>query len=588
MGWVIDTGKLSSLCIAYYCSGHGYGHATRVSALVQALLNVDLHGTIHIVSSAPEHVFSDCIKRGAFYRYAEIDPVIVQPLAYEIDRQRSLAVLKSFLSKKDLLLQREKRWLQELGATAVLSDAAFLGCMAAKYANIPSALVTNFTFDSVYSFLSAQIAENLENSDAMTSDIPLSATELEPLIDQIHFGYRCADLLVLLPGSIPIPSFFCSPSLPASSWVTANLKQLHPQIIDSILWQRSGADLLPAVPFPDTGTLLPRSVIDAPLLVREPSRDCYTPQGRLRILSKLGLPAESRTRKTRVLVVSFGGQYFQQPSRDGSRNHIRNVCREHPQEVLPLNAGSNVTQKDEPTRHTIMDPCLLATPLSRLVKGPQLWAHVTPPAKGVGSSPQATLTIGLCSKTPVTGPNATYVDMIPHAAEAIPYDPQLLPDESWIAIVCGVSKEKWLEGAALPDRFYVAPKDIYMPDLTAIADVLLGKLGYGTVSECVDACTPFIYVSRPLFVEEYGLKIQLEREGVGVELERSSYEAGDWAPAIREALKRGKQLKERKRLQMAKTLSDSSVDTRHLEIMKLAEDVIGWVDNWANKVRRGE
>lgn len=55
--------------------------------------------------------------------------------------------------------------------------------------------------------------------------------------------------------------------------------------------------------------------------------------------------------------------------------------------------------------------------------------------------------------------------------------PQLFPDENWIAIVCGVSKEWGKEdGEELPDNFYVAPKDVYMPDLTAVADVLLGKL----------------------------------------------------------------------------------------------------------------
>jgi hypothetical protein len=46
--------------------------------------------------------------------------------------------------------------------------------------------------------------------------------------------------------------------------------------------------------------------------------------------------------------------------------------------------------------------------------------------------------------------------------------------------VCGVSKEQWNTGDGdddgLPDGFYVAPKDVYMPDLTAVADVLLGKL----------------------------------------------------------------------------------------------------------------
>jgi hypothetical protein len=64
-------------------------------------------------------------------------------------------------------------------------------------------------------------------------------------------------------------------------------------------------------------------------------------------------------------------------------------------------------------------------------------------------------------------------------AETLEEETSLLPDETWIAIVCGVSKEQWNTGDGddgLPDGFYVAPKDVYMPDLTAIADVLLGKL----------------------------------------------------------------------------------------------------------------
>ena len=112
-------------------------------------------------------------------------------------------------------------------------------------------------------------------------------------------------------------------------------------------------------------------------------------------------------------------------------------------------------------------------------------------------------------------------------------DVRILPDESWIAIVCGVSKDWGKEDGAepLPDNFFVAPRDVFMPDLTAVADVLLGKLGYGTVSECVDACTPFVYVPRPLFIEEHGLRLFLEREGVGVELERVKYEVSEWAEA---------------------------------------------------------
>lgn len=60
----------------------GYGHATRVSAFASALLSLNPAPVIYIISSAPKHVFSQCLRAGAIYRYAEIDPVIVQPLAW--------------------------------------------------------------------------------------------------------------------------------------------------------------------------------------------------------------------------------------------------------------------------------------------------------------------------------------------------------------------------------------------------------------------------------------------------------------------------------------------------------------------------
>lgn len=59
----------------------GYGHATRVSAFACHFLSLNPSPILYIVSSAPKHVFSDSVAIGAVYRYAEIDPVIVQPLA---------------------------------------------------------------------------------------------------------------------------------------------------------------------------------------------------------------------------------------------------------------------------------------------------------------------------------------------------------------------------------------------------------------------------------------------------------------------------------------------------------------------------
>ena len=56
-----------------------------------------------------------------------------------------------------------------------------------------------------------------------------------------------------------------------------------------------------------------------------------------------------------------------------------------------------------------------------------------------------------------------------------------------------------------------------------------------------------MYVPRPLFIEEHGLRLYLEKEGVGVELSRSAYEAGDWAAAVQEAYDKGRDKKIQKR-----------------------------------------
>lgn len=59
----------------------GFGHATRVAAFARHLLSLEESHTIHIISSAPERVFATAIALGAIYRSAEIDPVILQPIA---------------------------------------------------------------------------------------------------------------------------------------------------------------------------------------------------------------------------------------------------------------------------------------------------------------------------------------------------------------------------------------------------------------------------------------------------------------------------------------------------------------------------
>ncbi|TCD72001.1 hypothetical protein EIP91_000133 [Steccherinum ochraceum] len=679
MGKDLDSEK--RLKFVYYCSGHGYGHATRVSAVACHLLSLSPQPIVHIVSSAPQHVFSDSIALGALYRRADIDPVIVQPVAYRVDRRKSVEVLRAFLKEKDRKIEEEKAWLQSIGADCVLSDAAFLGCAAANAAGIPSVLITNFTFDSVYSYLSTpsvnqneltqQAVELLQAVFAQDGqaeeDNPIPEKELTPLVKEIIDGYRCADLLLRLPGAIPIPSFSIYPALPSPQWVHTRSKTFQIDVSSHLLEPTSTYQCHPPIPFPSNSRVkpknIPRTVLSAPLIVRTPNPEVYTPEGRAKLLDSLGVPSHLHdSGRTKVLLVSFGGQIFHKPH---SRTHSRNPSNAanspksagsvisnghaywHPQSDSPKGLGFTIEQptgtiEQDPTSHaealssalqeiSINTPPrthvpLHSPPLKKPAPAPtrnevpqprqlskraqsQLVVAGAPPAAIPTSPTQTLFSAGLQSSFSATSFTAVTIPPTPEAhrtawfggevsvplrtASTITMSeeievvededeeedlPQLFPDESWLAIVCGVSKEWGKEdGEELPENFFVAPKDVYMPDLTAVADVLLGKLGYGTVSECVDACTPFVFVPRPLFIEEFGLRLLLNQEGVGVELSRSSYESGEWAAAIEEAWQKGKERKARKR-------EEGETGKRKTEGREMAKGIVDWVEKWYKAV----
>ncbi|KAF9260075.1 hypothetical protein L218DRAFT_947154 [Marasmius fiardii PR-910] len=57
-----------------------------------------------------------------------------------------------------------------------------------------------------------------------------------------------------------------------------------------------------------------------------------------------------------------------------------------------------------------------------------------------------------------------------------------------------------------------------------------------------------VFVSRPLFIEEHGLKLLLRDSG-GIELTGEEYERGDWATKVHEAWTKGKEGKKQRRLE---------------------------------------
>jgi hypothetical protein len=267
-----------------------------------------------------------------------------------------------------------------------------------------------------------------------------------------------------------------------------------------------------------------RTIRPIPLLVRSPNASVYTVEGRSKLLSSIGVPAHQHNHcTTKILIVSFGGQSFRRPhsrvsSRAGSsldltditnKMHLRFGLNSHsplsggPHRLNPLansdldeNADTNVigsppsrlsalpSRSPEPVPSPDYPPPAAAPGSSRpgmmrLASASHIFIPGAPPAVKTPATPTmpSLPTFGSVIPaspvpTPISEEDPSWGSQSPFDNEAMAggvgedaeEEPALLPDESWIAIVCGVPKEWGREhGEELPDGFYVAPKDVYMP-----------------------------------------------------------------------------------------------------------------------------
>lgn len=122
-----------------------------------------------------------------------------------------------------------------------------------------------------------------------------------------------------------------------------------------------------------------------------------------------------------------------------------------------------------------------------------------------------------------------------------PWGEVTLPPD-WIGIIVTdntLGLPKYLRGVS---------KESYLPDLVEAADVVLGKLGYGTCSEAISSKRPLVYVNRTNFNEQVGLLNLMTKFGCAVELSVEKFLLGHWAASILEADEAMKRLSTRAEL----------------------------------------
>ena len=103
----------------------------------------------------------------------------------------------------------------------------------------------------------------------------------------------------------------------------------------------------------------------------------------------------------------------------------------------------------------------------------------------------------------------------------------------WTCVV-GSSMEKHLPHP-LPDSVVLLPATVHFPDVIAAADAVIGKIGFGLVSECLAGQTPLIFVSRENFAEETYLKSLLLSYNAGFEMSLEDFASGAWIASLEQA-----------------------------------------------------
>jgi len=145
----------TSTPIAVFVSAHGFGHAARACAVVEALAVRDPALRFEIFTEAPEWFFSDSLRTHFRYHTLRTDVGLVQTTSLREDLPATLEVLERFLPFDGAEVARVARQLEELGCAAALCDIAPFGIASAAAAGIPAVLIENFTWDWVYEHYAA-------------------------------------------------------------------------------------------------------------------------------------------------------------------------------------------------------------------------------------------------------------------------------------------------------------------------------------------------------------------------------------------------------------------------------------------------
>src|SRR4051794_40297370 len=136
--------------LAFYVSGHGFGHASRDIEIINALHARAPELRVVVRTSAPRWLFDLTLTASVEWAPQECDTGMVQVDSLRMDLDATLARADGFHATLEDRASVEAQFLRESGAGLVVGNIPPLAFAAAAAAGLPSIAVGNFTWDWIY------------------------------------------------------------------------------------------------------------------------------------------------------------------------------------------------------------------------------------------------------------------------------------------------------------------------------------------------------------------------------------------------------------------------------------------------------
>lgn len=182
--------------VAFYISGHGFGHAARQVEIINAFGARHPGVRLFVRSAAARWLLERTIRVPFELDPRPCDTGIFQIDSLHLDAARSIAEAGDFYAGITARAESEARLLRDRGTRLVIVDAAPLGCEAAARAGVPSIVVSNFTWDWIY----AEYAELLPSAPGLIPAIQRAYGKAEAAWRlPIHGGFDSVATVIDVP-----------------------------------------------------------------------------------------------------------------------------------------------------------------------------------------------------------------------------------------------------------------------------------------------------------------------------------------------------------------------------------------------------